>query len=408
MAQKFPFGIWNYLPLSESKVTDVDDWAECGLTVTLTPLFSFENDDPRDLLPYLDRAAEHGMKLIVTVLNFSFATYVEKGAEYYESKLRELHEVLKGHPALYGYVVGDEPTSPEELEASIQCMKIQKKMDETLTPYLNLAGGCTIGFSPERFGGCTYPEWVKYMAEETGGAVCCFDEYTQTINNLEGTNNYFRTVQSHVAAGEAAGVDMWGCLLSSAHIVYNKPTEAQFRWQINVSAALGCRGVFWFRFYDRVIAPDLYGSPIDEYGNKTDAYYALLRSQRRFADHYGEILMSLKRKNTWIVGDPRRNYSNFKPGDHELILNAKIDDTGVLSIFEDENGTEYLCIVNGCDKFYATFTVEFDSSKCTLTELHQNGKTEIPFGSDNFGLGAATNEFGVYPAQLRLFRIDRI
>ena len=208
-------------------------------------------------------------------------------------------------------------------------------------------------------------------------------------------------------AADAAGVDMSACLLSSAHHVFNQPTESEYRWQINIAAALGCRGVYWFRFYDRVFAPDLYGSPIDEYGNKTEGFYSILRTQKRFSDHYGEILMKLKRKNSWIVGDPRGTYDNFKPGDHELILNAKIDDTGVLSIFEDENGTEYLCIVNGCTKFYATFTVEFDSSKCTLTELHNNGKTEIPFGSDNFGLGASTNEFGVYPAQLRLFRIDR-
>lgn len=407
MSQKFPFGIWNYLPLSESKLTDIDDWAECGLTVTMAPAISMEKDDPRDLIPFLDRAASHDMKLMVNVRDLSYATYANEGAEAYEKKLRSLHEIFKGHPALYGYVVGDEPTTPEHIEASVQCMKIQRQMDDTLSPYLNLAGAHTLALSPEYFGGRTYPEWLKYMVDESGFAVCCFDEYSQTINNVEGYHSYFRTVKPHVEAADAAGADMWGCLLSSAHIVFNKPTEHQFRWQINVSAALGCRGIFWFRFYDRVSAPDFYGSPIDEYGYKTDAFYALLRCQRRFNDHYGEILMRLKRKSSYIVGDPRGNYPNFKPGDHEYILNANIDDTGVLSFFEDDEGNEYLCIVNGCVKYFASFTVEFDTTKCSLTELHRNGATEIPFGSDNFGLGAMSNNFGVYPAQLRLFRIDK-
>ena len=407
MAKKFPFGAWNYLPLSESKVSDVDDWAECGLTVTTSPKINIESDDPRELLPYLDRAAELGLKLIINVWDLSYSTYVKKGAEEYEKKLRELHEIFKGHPALYGYVVGDEPTSAKYLDSTFQCIKVQKQMDPSLNPYINFSGPNTRALGPEYFGGRTYAEWLKHVAEESGATEFCFDEYCQTINNVDGYSGFFKTAKFHVEAAESAGADMWACLLSSAHLAYNVPTEAQYRWQINVAAALGCRGVFWFRFYDRDIAPDYYGSPINEFGYKTDSFYHLLTCQRRFNSHYGEILLRLKRKNTWIVGDPRGDYPIFKAGDHDYILHAKIDDTGVLSIFEDENGAEYLCVVNGCHKFCASCYVTVDPSKCILTELTKNGDIESPFDSDEYTAGDSVHKLSLFPAQLRLFRIDK-
>lgn len=402
MAQKFPFSMWNYKPLNESRVSDVDDWAECGFTVPMSPAFLYGKDDPCELIPYLDRAHEKNMQLLINLWNVSFKNYVEEGAKEYERKLREVHECLKGHPALYGYVVGDEPTGAE-LDASIQCVKIQKEMDPTLNPYLNFSGTHTVARLNDYYGECSYPQWLTDGAKEAGHYIYGFDEYSQAINNLGGYNAYFRTTKDHMDAADAAGADMWACLLLSAHHVFNKPTELQIKWQINISAALGCRGVSWFRFYDRTAGHDLYGSPVDEYGFKTDTYYNLLRCQRRFNDHYGEILMRLKRKNTWIIGNPRGDYPNFKPGDYEYILSATADDTGVLSVFEDENGTEYVCIVNGCDKYFQTFHINFDSSKCTFTELTQNGRVELDFDEMLHGDGIS-----LQAAQMRLLRINKI
>lgn len=408
MAEKFHFGVWNYLPIEESKLDDVNDWAECGLTTTIAPSITLGKNDPRKLIPYLDRAERFGIKLIINVTNLAYDTYVKEGAAEYERKFREVHECLKGHPALYGYVIGDEPSTPEYLEASKQCIKIQKKIAPETMPYLNFSGPRTKEeFGPEHFGGRTYSEWLCDVVKETGHKEFCFDEYCQTIGNEEALHGFFRTIKQQVDAAEAADADMWACLLLSSHGAFCRPTEFQLMWQITMAAALGCKGVFWFRFYDRDYAPGYHGSPIDEFGFKTEAYYNLLRCQRRFSTQFGEIIMKLKRKKSYILKNSRGDYPVFKPGDHEYILDATIDDTGVLSFFEDEEGKEYICIVNGCMKYFASSRIKFDNTKCTLTEITNNGKIELPFGCDKYGVGELSNEYGVYPGQMRLFRIDK-
>ena len=59
-------------------------------------------------------------------------------------------------------------------------------------------------------------------------------------------------------------------------------------WQITMSAAFGCKGVIWFRLYDRDISPNYHGSPIDEYGYNTIRRYACdlgLYLDRQYSTH---------------------------------------------------------------------------------------------------------------------------
>ncbi|MBQ5520561.1 MAG: hypothetical protein IIT91_00510, partial [Aeriscardovia sp.] len=77
-------------------------------------------------------------------------------------------------------------------------------------------------------------------------------------------------------------------------------------------------GTVWFRFYDRTIAIDAINSPIDEFGNKTEQYYAIFRTQRRFLNNYAQ-LPSMKRESTFTVGKDRGVYPVFGDGDHDVI-----------------------------------------------------------------------------------------
>lgn len=409
MLQKFPFGIWNYTPVERSKLSDIDDWAECGLTVTMAPTIEYGKHDPRELLPFLDKAHERDMALIVNVRGLDYAFCATDGEAAYEAALREIYNSLAGHPALYGFVVGDEPRTAEHLEASVSCMRIQRKIDARLHPYLNLSGG-TVGFDSELFGGRNMTEWMRYAKKESGCAVFCFDEYSQVIND-GGISIYFDTLGSFTSAADASAVELWGCMLSSAHLMFKKPTEFQYIWQITVSAALGCRGIVWFRFYDRDVAPDLYGSPIDEFGYKTDAFYHMLRAQRRFNMHYGELLMRLRHKKAYLVRNmygenvARPRYAFLENGTHPYILDAECFDEGLISFFEDEDGHEYAAFVNLSQTNYGNIRPTLDSEHCSLTELHFNGERETPFGVDTRGFGFDGN-IELQPGQLRMFRLD--
>lgn len=388
MAQKFPLGAWIYNRIEEFTPDEVDVWADLGLTVTMAPSIDYD-DDLTKLIPFLDRARDRGIKLILWV----------NGVGSSEERFRKVYEVFKGHPALYGFFVADEPGDVASINSCVEIMSMQKRVAPELRPYVNLMGS-----SPDRerhmFPGKTYNEFMKDFAERSLCDMVCFDTYTQMIND-GGVTNYFRDLKAQTDAAYAAGIDIWATCLTSAHYAYNVPNEYQLLWQITVSAALGCKGIIWFRLYDKKIAPEYYGSPIDEYGCKTPQYDMLRRCQRRFNDQYGELLMQLHRKQVFITGIQRGDWPMFNCYSHDCIKAVKTFENTVVSFFEDDNGKEYLCLVNSEMYQKNSIELQIDSTKCSLTEVLLNGNVESKdFGEDG-------DAFTLYPGQMKMFRIER-
>lgn len=388
MAQKFPLGAWVYNRIDEFTPNEVDVWADLGLTVTMAPSIDY-GDDMTKLIPFLDRAKEKGIQLILWV----------NGIGSSEERFREVYEVFKGHPALYGFFVGDEPGDIASVNSCIEVMNMQRRVAPELRPYVNLMGS---SFERERhmFPGKTYNDFMEDLAKRSLCDMICFDTYTQMIND-GGVTNYFIGLKAQTDAAYHAGIDIWATCLTSAHYAYNVPSEYQLLWQITVSAALGCKGIIWFRLYDKKIAPEYYGSPIDEYGCKTPQYDMLRRCQRRFNDQYGELLMRLHRKQVFITGIQRGDWQMFNSSSHDCVKAVQTFENTVVSFFEDDDGNEYLCLVNSEMYQKNSIGLKIDSTKCSLTELLLNGSVESKdFGEDG-------DRFTLYPGQMKMFRIDK-
>ena len=403
MAEKFPFATWNYNILGDFKPEEVDVWAECGFTVALTERTFYGKDDPARLIPFLDRAEKNGIKLVINLVGLTNGDILRIGEEEYERRFTEVYNIFKGHPALYGFYIGDEPGTKELLDASVSCMRIQRKVAPELRPYLNISGH-TPDFSKDVFGGKTFSEWMLDTATEVGKANFSFSQYNQMVDD-KGITGYIESIKAIVESSEPANFDIWACPLLSAHYNFRIPTEYDIMWQITVAAALGCRGVLWFRFYDRAHGPNYHGSPIDEYGNKTEQFYKLLRCQRRFNDHYGEIIMSLKRKSSYFMGTQRGDYNTFGANTHPYVTAIKAERDAIVSFFEDESGKEYMVLVNASQTRDGVFKIYHDKEKCDLVEVLFNGKQDIPYAFGN-GKDHWDGQW-LYPGQMCMFRIDR-
>ena len=403
MAQKYPFSVWNYNIRGDFEPTEVDVWAECGLTVTMTERTFYGEHDITTLVPFLDRANEKGIKLIFNIVGLTNDDYVKIGEEEYERRFAEVYEIVKGHPALYGFYVGDEPTTKEMIDASVACLRIQKRIAPELRPYINIQGASPF-FETEVFSGKTFKEWLYDVAAETGFSNFSFSQYEQ-MNDDAGIDFYFDSIKNLVEAADPANVDVWGCLLLSAHYHFRVPSEYDIMWQITTSAACGCRGMNWFRFYDRAHGPNYHGSPVDEYGYKTEQYYKLLRCQRRFNDHYGELLMSLKRQSTYFMGKQRADYPMFGADTHDYVEMIKAEREAIVSLYKAEDGTEYMVLVNADQKKDGVFKIYFDREKCNLVEVLFNGTKDLPYHYGN------TKDHWdgqwLYPGQMCIYRIDK-
>lgn len=392
MVDRFHFGAWTYRSVNDITPDEVDIWANSGMTATMSPEVSYR--DTEKLIPFLDRAQERNMKLIAVVGSLDYSSYTDE--ETYKQRFTQAYEKIKGHPALMGFYCGDEPKKPA-LENTIQVMRIQKMVAPELQPYINLRGSTPDMFSEKP--GDRFADWLKRFKAETGCDTYCWDSYSQMVND-GGATSHICALKAHNDACREAGVRNWVTLLSSAHWVYKYPNEYEFMWQITTAAAAGCQGVIWFRLYDKALAPDYHGSPIDEFGNLTEQYHRMKRCQRRFNDQFGLIMHKLQVQATYLTGFPRLSFEMFNDKCHDVIKKLNIFEQCMISFFKDEEDKEYVAFVNIERELPAIISMEFDSNKATLVRIDQNGKNQrrLEDGDDMLDL---------FPGQMLLYRIDR-
>ena len=398
----FAFGSWVYNPLSDFTPEEVDTWKEFGLNVTVTPMLQYGRDDLKTMIPFLDKAAEAGIRLIVFIGGLSYGDLAHIGEEKYRERFTEVYNLYKGHPALEGFVIGDEPNGIKSMDATKAAVRIQLEVAPELDPYINFQGS-TYARSNNFREGETYEEWFHNFVKETGVRKICFDTYNSTIN-YEGIPWQLMEIREMVSVCEKEGVEAWVTLLCSGHLAYHAPSEYEQCMQVHSAAALGCKGVTWFRMYDRDIAPEYSGSPIDEFGNRTEAFNGMMRVMRRFSLQYGEIFMKLKRTKTYRIGKKDGGYPEFVEGCHDVIKSIDCLDDLIVSFFEDPDGIEYMVLVNlSLDIRYAALTINLYEGKGSLFISILNGKNE-----EELGTGSAADGQYLRPGELRLYRVEKV
>ena len=396
----YPFGAWVYNPLSDFTPDEVDTWKEFGLTVTMTPAVRYGTDEIKELIPYFENADKAGIKLIANVSGLTFYDYPGLGEEEYRKRFIEVYSLYKDHPSLYGFFIGDEPSGPVGLDAALQSTRIQMEIAPELDPYVDFSLNA---FMHDRvFDTDAAESWMKKYVAESGIRKICFETYSATINK-EAISAQIDDQRKMVEAITAAGAEPWVTLLCSSHLYYHIPSEYEQCMQLNSAAAGGCRGILWFRMYDRDIAPDYHGSPVDEFGGKTEHYYRLMRCMRRFNLHFGELFMTLRKKAAFHVGKRDGGYPEFTEGSHDVVTSIKCLDDLLVSFLEAPDGKEYMAVVNLAIEYnYTEVIIRSDSSKGRLFKVILNGRNETLLGT-----GATADGEFLYPGQMTLYRIER-
>jgi len=405
----FPFTSWVYRDISVYPPTELDNQYEAGLNLPMTPPFEHNKaEDVARLKEYLDKAQEYGIQMILHA-DFTTHPFRDMGEERFVKEIKEFYEVtLQSHPAVYGFFVGDEPSTVEDLELTRRLIILMKKIFPNLTPYVNFQGA-TCSFGNNMFGGKTQTEWLAEIKAEAGYFLHSYDMYGQLVNDGGGTTDYFVECMKNLEASEKAGLTPMACLICSAHMVFHIPTEYDIVWQISTAAAMGFDGINWFRFYDSPVVPNYHGSPIDQFGNKTPHYYDMLRAIRGFQEQFGEIFPKLKRKSTYFFGQDRdrKSYPRFTKDSHDKIEYIRCFEESMLSFFEHvETGEEYFCIVNASRKFYDHYEIKCKSDDYDIRMITRNGLGNGKRRLIKEGEEPWEGEF-LYPGQMGLFKIEK-
>ncbi len=348
MAKQVQMTFWNYNSFKDYKPHMLRDWIELGITLPLLPMFNMNRDSKEDLIAILDDAQSLGVQVLLQFNTMILESI--KDLDAYRAEVEKIHATFGTHPAVYGYYVGEEPNIKSQWQY-FEGTKIIKEVAPNAAVYTNFG-------SIERTermmlqGTQSLDEWIGKFKEHSGNDIIGFGCYSALFRDNTGSFEHFYNLNTFVEAAKKHGVDVWATMLSSAHDYYRVPTEDDYRWQINTCVACGCRGIVWFRLYDKLVAADYRGSPIDEFGVKTQHFYDMARAQKKFNIHYGKLFGRLNHVSTHGIGVSYGGYPYFVPSTTDeagavtdLISHADCR-AGLISFFKDEDGTDYIAVVN--------------------------------------------------------------
>lgn len=346
--KRFPLGFWNYAQIGMYEPEQaVKDWEEAGMNLCLSPRFVAGENRPEQLIAFLDLCAQKGIRL---VLDDSRASW--KGAhsdpEGYKARFMEAVRDFGGHPATYGFYVGDEPSGEQLLDAEA-AVRLQRECAPHLHPFIN--------FNPywdgneHMNGGMGFDRWVDEFVQKSGLQQISYDRYSQ-MNPPDavesGIDEYYKSLRKYTSAAKRNHVPLWVSNLCVGHFRYRCPKEDDLRWQLTTSVASGAQCVWWFFMYMRTCRINYRVAPIDELGERTETYQWLSRVQRSFQHQFGALFAGLTHEETWHALRAYGGYPLLPYNEHPLIKNVTCDHNlpALVSLFHDEEGQKFLALVN--------------------------------------------------------------
>lgn len=399
--ESFVLGFWNYNDLVTGGASEIYRWKDLGLNVAMMPMGCSQQQIDEMLPEFLDELEKNGMKTVLLINDACCGYYAAHGEEAYRARFRELYNQYGKHPAVLGFYPGEEPGA-SIINNFAAVLKIMLEEAPDLIPFVDLGANAS---HMEQVGA-------------TGIPVSGFGNYSQMEPEEKGTEDYFYLMNQQIKACKKYGMDCMPTLLSSAHYRFQAPEEVDYIWQINTAAACGCTGIYWFRLYDKLVADDYRGSPIDEYGEPNGEYYrGMKRAQTRFNIHHGKLIMKLHHDTTFFITKRYGGYPMFPEAGYGGVKRAYCSDTflgyydkqptpGIVSFFKGDDGYEYIAIVNNSRKEAGSITLDFDKSVKKAERVYNNGARTAGMAlNDPDNLGYYSTETWLAPGQMEIIRI---
>ncbi|MCI6485967.1 MAG: hypothetical protein MSA20_06975 [Bacteroidales bacterium] len=235
----------------EHKIDDYRAMRDAGFDISIDGY-----EDVNEMLRSLDLAAKTDIKLIIA-------------SRLMWNNPNEVIPHICHHPALFGYMLGDEPRMAD-FDTYKHRYHAIRAADSTHLCYQNLFpyyGDELL----ETIGAASYEEYLRKFSEIPLPQIS-FDFYPIWDYDIRPT--WYYTLEAVRRESLRTGVPFWAFVLSTPHVGYPQPTLEMLRLQIYSNLAYGAQAIQYFTF--RTPPPDdtydYHNGPITLEGQKTETY----------------------------------------------------------------------------------------------------------------------------------------
>ncbi len=233
---------------------------ECGINIAGFALDRAE----------LDLIHEAGMVAYFQEWDITSIPWAAANPATFPGLIEKMLKKVGDHPAIYGYMIGDEPTTAAFPNQSIMYNLLRKAApDKDL--YVNLYPNYV---SLEHVNVKSYREYLDRFTKDYKPCWLSYDYYPFMENILTLRGDYWWNLEDARSASLAAGIPFHQCIQGVAHFDFRYPDLNDLYFQVYSSLLYGARGINIFTYF----SPDCgnyRGAAINHHGEKTETWHNL-------------------------------------------------------------------------------------------------------------------------------------
>ena len=322
-ANEFPILPWGCTPGDRKSLESI---SECGFN-----LAGFVKPQA------LDAVAEAGLKAFV----IDETTHVsDEAANFNPQQIEKLVKALvartKGHKAVFGYYLRDEPGA-SAFAGLGRWAKAFRKAHAGSLPYINLFPNYA---SPEQLKAKTYAEYLERFVKQARPDFISYDHYA-LMNDGSLRDGYFQNLEAVRKAARRHDLPFWNIVLGNSHFDHAEPSQGGLNFQLFTTLAYGGRGISYFTYFTPTIG-NYRLAAIDQFGNKTPTWN-LLRYVNLQLHKLGPVYLTLKNVNVFHHPNVPRGCSGMKSS--KLGMDVSGDDL-LVGEFKNPQGKPFAMVVN--------------------------------------------------------------
>jgi len=291
--------------------------------------------DDEQQLQMLDHCKATGLRGVVNVKRLAPPVADGPPAANWKEVIQSAAGRFAKHPALYGYMVCDEPSAGVFPQLG-QVADEFRRVDPAHGICINLF---PIYAATEQLGVPTYEQYLDEFLSTVKPPALCYDHYP-FMRHGKDRQDFFHNLEVARRACLKHETPLWIVVLSSWWDHFRTPTEPELRWQAYGALAYGIQGIAYFTYWP---AKDNYAAVVD-YAGVPQRMYEDIRRLNLELSVLGPQLAALRSIGVYHVG--KDIPVGCQPLPDESWLNAPGNVPLALGLFESKDGGRYVLVMN--------------------------------------------------------------
>jgi hypothetical protein len=292
---------------------------------------------------------------------------------------------FKGHPALAGYHLRDEPNAAD-FPALAQWVKRIQSVDPEHGCYINLFPNYA---SPAQLGTPTYAAHVERFLAEVPVPYLSFDHYPVTAGGLR--PGWYENLEIIARAAKNAKKPFWAFALAVAHDPYPIAQLEHLRLQVFSDLAYGAECIQYFTYWTpKSTIWNFHEGPLESDGRRT-AIYDRVKQVNGEIQGLAGVFVGSKVMSVGHTGTPPKGTEAYHPV--APITGVRTGGEGAVVSLLSKGKRRFLAVVNRDYKAAMSLSVTFDGST-SVREIRKDRSTRAA-GQDGYSGRVAPGDIAV-------------